>query len=499
MNTIRKILSIKNLSWICIGIYVLCLIPLFLIGLYNYPCIDDFSSAANAHRVWESTHAIFPTLVQVVQYTGHLYMTWTGDFATTFLTILQPIIWGEKASFIVPVIMLGMLTLSFCVFSKTVLISWLQVDKYIARIITFVPLILIVERMCSGVEGLYWYTGAINYTFPYGMFLLLLACMVKLFILKNSKRPILWTVLTILCEIFMGAGNYMLSVNVLVVNAVVMLLLILNKQRKDLLIAAVNMFFFVAAFLTSVCAPGNAVRGGTTEGTFSALKSVLISFYYCLEYVFEMWVDWTFIVMVLIALPFMVLAVSKIRFKFKYPVLFVLFNYCLLSSLFTAPVFGTGNVDAGRIQNVLFMQCVLLSFCNVFYITGWFVQNVIKDSFVKEMENEGILSMKTASYVMTTIAFLGFGVLLTIVPEPNYYTTSSAMHSLITGEAAAYGAEVDQRIEALSDENILDCVVQPFEARPYLLYFSDATQNADDWESIATARYYDKNSIVVVN
>lgn len=495
MDKLRKIFTLKTLSWICMGIYLLCMIPLLVLGFYNYPCIDDFSSAANAHIIWKDTHSLLLTIGEVFAYTGHLYLNWTGDFATTFLTVLQPIIWGEKASFIVPVIMLGTITVGFYLLGKTILVSWLKVDKYISRIIIFLALFLVIERMCSGVEGFYWYTGAINYTVPYGFFLLLVSALFKMLTAKERKGQVGWLLVSYLFELFMGAGNYMLSVNVLIVNILVIGYVLYKKDKASIWKAIGAMVIFVTAFIASVAAPGNAARGGATEAKFGAVKSIFLSFYSCLEYVFEKWVDWTFVVVVLVAIPFMVLAARNITIRFRYPILVILFSYCFMSSLFTAPIYGAGNVDAGRIQNVLFMQCVFLSFFDVFYLVVWGVQNVIKRESQENMEQEGILSHHMFLYVVTSIVFLVFGGMITCVPTPDYYTTTSALYSLLSGEASGYGVEVNQRIEMLSDGDVKECKVKSFANRPYLLYFSDVTADSENWENVATSRYYEKDSI----
>ena len=49
----------------------------------------------------------------------------------------------------------------------------------------------------------------------------------------------------------------------------------------------------------------------------------------------------------------------------------------------------------------------------------------------------------------------------------------------------------------LENSDILDCEFEPFSTMPYILYFTDMTDNPDSYENQDTATFYGKHSIVV--
>lgn len=113
-----------------------------------------------------------------------------------------------------------------------------------------------------------------------------------------------------------------------------------------------------------------------------------------------------------------------------------------------------------------------------------------------ENEARENLTVNQRWYVILTSLALFFGLGITIKPNPDYYTTSAAVMELVTGEARAYGQEMEARIELLQlpDENIvLPCI----QTQPALLYHSDITFYDKDWSNIAMSRYYGKQSIVL--
>ena len=82
--------------------------------------------------------------------------------------------------------------------------------------------------------------------------------------------------------------------------------------------------------------------------------------------------------------------------------------------------------------------------------------------------------------------------------NPDYFTTVSAVHSLVTGEAAAFGAETDER-ETLLQEAVesgeAEIEIPRLTVHPYLLFWSDIEEGAEDWTNKSMARYYQKDAV----
>lgn len=48
----------KRIAGFLVIVFILALIPVLLIGKYNYPCADDFGFSAYSHIAWEETQSI---------------------------------------------------------------------------------------------------------------------------------------------------------------------------------------------------------------------------------------------------------------------------------------------------------------------------------------------------------------------------------------------------------------------------------------------------------
>ena len=94
-------------------------------------------------------------------------------------------------------------------------------------------------------------------------------------------------------------------------------------------------------------------------------------------------------------------------------------------------------------------------------------------------------------------AFFVFGSILTIIPEPHYYTFSSAIFDLTNGSALAYKTAWEERIAVFLDKPKEIVEIEAIEVQPELLYFSDITEDAQDWTNRGVARFYDLKSVVL--
>ncbi len=494
----RKI-TVKQISIASVLFLLLSLLPVLILSFYNFPSADDFASGSRGRLVWLSTHSLPAVLEECVRYTAELYRTWSGDLFTMFFTVLQPDIFGESVSFVVPWVMLGLLCTGTFYLFHTVLGRGLGMEKAVCNILASLFLFLEIQCMVSGVEGFFWYTGAINYTFPYALNLYLLGFLCRIFLSEERKKQNRYVVLAFLFECMAGAGNYTIIINMLLVNLTLLAAVVFRKAWHRLWQVLLPFAGFLVFFVINVTAPGNAVRSATTESSFGAVKSIVISLYYALEYPFEHWMDWTLLAGFGLMVPFLWHGLRRVRFSFPMPLLAAAYGYCLLSATFTAPLFGSGNIEAGRIQDMIFMQFLLVTFAGLVYGLGWLsAQMGLYRKAAGETDGQpGSLSSNQALLALALAVFLAFGGAMTAKTDPDHYMATSALQSLLSGEAATFRAENLDRIALLRDESLTEVTLDPFTAQPHLLYFSDIRQDAGEWENLAMCRFYGKEKIVL--
>ena len=498
---LQQWLTFKNLSLFFLIIYLVSLIPILWIGIYNYPTADDYSIGSNSRQAWAASHSIIQALYQAILRAVEDWLTWMGYFTSNFLMALPPSVFGEKFYALTTVIMVGAISLSTVYLLHQILVKFLGADKDITRCITWITLLFTIQCMVGRVEAFYWYCGAANYMLTHAMAIwfygLLISQAVNRETDKAGKR-IFACIMTSILGFLVGGGNQMTALNAAIILVVAAGWLTLKKNWKRNRMVIFPMASFYLGFLLNIAAPGNWVRAEGASG-MNPIKAVFISLLYGLEYCMSQWTDWTVIMMFLLLIPLFWRAVDKICFTFSYPLIVAWFAFGLVSAMRTPPLFAVGNIGAARLQAVTFTMYMLTAVLCEGYVIGWFKKRYREEKRPSEKKNpleEKQLSKNAAIYMGGCLMFLFFGAALTVAAEPHYYTSTSAFTDLVNGSAKAYGQALEER-SVLYNSGEKDIMVEPLPAQPVLLYFSDITTDKEDWQNRGLCRYYGLNSVVV--
>lgn len=316
--------DIRRLSHLLIVIYVLSLIPVLVIGKYDYPSADDFSMGLGTRLVYEATGSLFAVAGKILSETVRYYRTWIGYFTSCLFTTVSPATFGEAWYALTPAVILLALHIGVVVFFYALMEKALGMNRYDRRCMTVLALFLMVQRMPEGslrVEAFYWYSGAGNYTLTFSAGLLYLAFYVLSVCGVRNKKRSLFLVLACIMGFLAGGGNYLSALSFAVVSVLFAVYLVNMKTRQGensrmgmpgksglsdrsgggcrigrLLPAA----FYLCGFAVSCLSPGNRIRGGEAEG-YGALKSILLSLYYTLSYPLNQWMNWAVLLILALA------------------------------------------------------------------------------------------------------------------------------------------------------------------------------------------------------
>lgn len=486
-----KYVTAKNLSWFLKIMYFISLIPVFAIGIYNYPSADDYSIGSNCRQTWVASHSLFQTLWQGILRAVEDWLIWMGYFTSNFFMAIPPCVFGEKFYALTSVIMVGALSLSTGYLLHQIFVNVFQADKYISRCVIAILLFFNIQCMVGRTEAFYWYCGASNYMLTHTVAILFYGMLISL-VVKPRKRPYFFCLITSCMGFLAGGANQMTALNVAIVLFVAAGWLTWKKKWKRNNSIMVPMVFFYIGFILNIAAPGNWIRAEGTNG-MNPIKAIMVSLSYCLEYCLGEWTDWSIILMMIMLIPLLWKLVSNTTYRFQCPLLIVAFGYGLVSAMMTPPLFAVGNIGAERLQALTFTMYMLVLVLCEGYVIGW-----IQKKYYSRMEkaNTKQLSLDTIVCVVGCILFLFFGMVITIIPMPHYYTFSSAMTDLLNGNAKAYGEALEERA-VLYNSGEKNIVVEPLPAQPILLYFSDITSDTGDWQNRGLSRYYGLDSVVV--
>ena len=105
----RRRLSNRALMWLCVAALLLSLMPLYALSAYNHACYDDFGFSIRTHDTWRETGSFLETVRAAVQNTVSIRDTWEGTYTTSFLSALQPALFGEDLYWVTTALLLTFL------------------------------------------------------------------------------------------------------------------------------------------------------------------------------------------------------------------------------------------------------------------------------------------------------------------------------------------------------------------------------------------------------
>ncbi len=239
---------------------LLVIFPLLLIAKYNRPSADDWGYGTNGYHALMSGGNIFDVLKASMKTAQQAYLGWDGRFANDFWDSLQPGIWGEKYYGIVAWLLISMLILTEIFFCRYFIFAKIKKEEnrwvYLPII---VPILIMQILYCpSPVESFYWYTGGMNYTFAFSLWLVLFTIYVKL----GTSAYTVWWKRWIVCIAagllagLIGGSNFATSLSAVLSLFLVTGVCALQKKKAFIYKTFYIPFIMVVSLLISVFSAG---------------------------------------------------------------------------------------------------------------------------------------------------------------------------------------------------------------------------------------------------
>lgn len=488
-------------------LFVLSLIPLLLLGRYNVMCIDDYDYGRRIHDTWMATGSLRQSVQAAWQQNMEFYQDWQGTYISCFLMGLCPMNFNYETAGVVPILMIGMFTVSTYLLGRQILCKWMGVDKSGSGFVMFMLLFMFYQVMEAPFEGIYWYNGATHYVLMQSVwFFALTSISAGLWAQKKSKEIFLCVIAAILAVI-VGGGNLVTGLQA----EIVMALLIIYAaavNRKKIAAAVIPFMTGSVGFLFNVLAPGNVRRGELdTDVGYSAVMSIILSFYHAVAFMIR-WTPIFVIVIWMMLLPVLWKFVKRSDKTFRHPVWVTFGAVCVIAAMFTPTLYAVGMVGLSRVDNIIQMTYYLCILTVTAYWLGYFAH---RDSAgdpdtVVTIDTENLrtgdvfgLFLEKAGVKMTAACFLILFVIWICTADKNTYTSISALRSLVKGEAQTFYAEAMERHEIYIDDTITDVELQPYSAVPALFDFDDLTKDPGNWLNLAVTQYYHKECVRIVD
>ena len=482
MESIRTFWQ-KYGPWLLLALLIASLVPLLLLGRYDWPSSDDYCYAYLPHEA----------LLQGGSFWGEVwhtmwgyYKSWQGTFTALGLMSVTPLTFSEYLYWLTPVVMLASLCIGTFKLTDTLVRRGLGATWRQTVFVAAPMLLLSIQFVPSPKDSFYWWNGAVYYTFTYGIMLLLVERFTALK-LAQSRRQMLWAVLPgILAAILVGGSNYVSALLATLIGGL-FLLWFLWKERGKFLPGLVLFLALAIPFAISFLAPGNQVRQDSAAEPLGAVGAVILSIFQagkdCLT-----WPNWVHVFALLLLIPAAWGLTEKVKFSFPLPLFFSVFTFLLFAAQNAPHYYALSQAGPERLRSIVYYAFYWLIVLNLWYWMGWLRRAVLPR--VKEPEKL-LRRCRQLIPVVLVLLVVGLGRCW------GSLACVRASASLADGSAAAYYQEQAARMDDLLDPNVTDPVFEPIQNRPPLLYNSDITTDPADWRNNLMRMFYHKNSVTL--
>lgn len=465
------------------GFLVFVLLPLFVIAHFNYPCNDDFAYAGaiytgikNGNGFWEIVSGCWKIAMQY-------YHGWQGRYFDDIVSAFGIGIAIPQYYFLGTYLTLILFAVANVCFIITVIHKVCRLDLPVSWILAVLITAMQILYVPYPAEAFYWYVGATGYTMAYALLLFLGVSLLCFSLAKTKKGRILHGVFAVLLTAMVGGSNYSTGLLTAEILAIVCILMLLQKKRCRFLL------FILAEYLVcfvkfNALSAGNHARMGNVE-SLGIARSILAS----LQRGGVFLKEWFHLpTAFLLAVVFLLGAsqMAKLNFSFRLPMLLTAISFGLFSSMMTPPFFAGATWGPGRLINLVYFSYYFLLAGNLLYWTGWAAYRYEKCKLFFRKERKA-LPVLLCFFVFLTACLKIYGLQST--------SSSSALLSLLKGEASQYLAENELRWAIYTDDSIKDAEVEDFSVKPYVLYYDDIVEDETDWRNYTVASFFGKNSI----
>ena len=458
-------------------------LPLFIISIYNHPCADDLTYGFYPHVFFKSTGSLLETMSWNLYQVKATYDTWQGTFSSAFFMGLSPAVFSEKIYWLSPVIMFSMIITSTVYILKVILVDVLKTDKLSYGIVSAITVFIIIEQMHWPAQGLYWFNASVHYTFMHSVMLFLLGNGIQFILRSDKKQKIRSLVFASFFAFICSGSNYVTALSGILLMALIVLIGVIMIKKKAFFLL-IPLGIYIVGFYFNVTAYGNNVRQAYFEKQ-TPLIAILNSFITAVRRMDD-WFSYLLLFLMIMLIPVIWNMVSKISFRFLYPLLVSTLSFLVFAAMFSPSHYALNSEGVARTLNIIKMLFQLLMILNEVYWIGW---------IVKKLKEKNCSIQLPHFYI-----FYGFMALLMILvfyTSPNregQYISYGGYTSLVTGQAKTYHEEYLKRLEVLESDN-LNPVLEPFTQKPFLLYVDDIVSDPMDWRNMAMSNWYGKETV----
>ncbi len=503
----------KKIFYIVLILFIGLLIPLYAVGMYAHPSVDDYYYGAETAKVWKETGSFMEVMKASMNEMVRTYYDWQGNFSAIFLMRLQPGIFGEDCYFLTSVILISSYVVCSLFFFYTMLRKFMAAGRYTAGIISMGITFVSMQLTLVPSDAFYWFNGSIYYTFFYCMMLLLFGLMA--YIPKGKSYFALLPLCTFISFAIGGSnfGTALFTAIILVLISGICIYLYVKKKDMSIWTIIANAIITIACLaglIISITAPGNTIRQLSVGGSTGLVKTFLFTFAYG-GYSLADVLSSPCIVFFVMLIPVFYQLAKRTHYSFKYPLFVLIFTFGLYCSTGTPVFYAQGLRIPYRLMNIIYFSAYSFIGFNLLYFCGWVSRKYGNSKAVIALEELFGNIKKDGKKLMWALCICLFAFLVTCIglievnesesggaSFSNMPLSMSATYALISGDAAEYDAQLNSRAEYLASTTEEHVALVPLSVYPEPIFHTEITTDAAHWKNAHLALFYDKHSVWLV-
>lgn len=471
-------------------VLLLLLLPLLRIALYAAPWYDDYNYGKIVKDALARDYSLLSALKAAVACVRREWWAWQGTFSSVFFMSLMPGVWGDEYYVLGPVFLVLLLTSSVCVLVKALARDVLKAEWAFCVIWQTVGAAMAVVLIYNSQMGFFWYNAGIHYVGMHSFLMLLTASWIGVLAAKRKAFLALRVLCTCVGAVLVSGANYVTALQGLVVGVSLVGLAALLRNRRFLLLLP-SMVIYAYGFYKNVTAPGNMKRGVSYQGWgLEPVPAIGRSFVEAFR-AFGQFTGLITVVVMLLLVPIIWLAVGRLRFRFRYPGVLLLWSVCLYATGFTPSLYTLGHGGLDRTLNAVKLTLQMLLLVNEVYWLGWLHGKLARSGRLPEKQR----GEKIPIVFYFVIMCLALTVFVTRPNPVGGYSSWDAYDCVHKGEAYNFHQEYLERVETIK-EGGPTVIVEPYGYRPWILSPGELSENSQNEPNRSMAMWYDKEAIV---
>lgn len=486
-DKIIKWVTLKKISIITTGLFLLSMIPNWYLAFFARPSGDDYNYSASARQVWQQTKSLIEVLKISLATTKDACQNWNGDWFSVYLFTLMPEVFVDRSFWIVPVFWSAAVIVSTYLFLDEILHHYLKIERYGVLLMTSLVLLMCYQWIPSSAIGLYWYVGVIHYMMPH-----VLALLVITFLLKYLRKK-QWRYLIAAIPMMIGIGGSSYYSFFLVLFSFLLLCVCFRKDFRRTLFFLLPLGAGGIALYFHITAPGNAARvGEAMEFTFSkGIMTVIMSLVQGFTRIGEYFQEKTLLFVLLFLLTCFLweyLLRTDCRYHFPFPLLWVFYMYGVYASMFAPEVYAETDISGGP-PTMEYITFILVTFFSILYVEGWMITRGREKGWLKEGKQNQLL-IRAIVIAMFAAALFRSGLKQTLFFESVEY--------IVSGQARDYKEQMEYQLFILLDESQKIAYLQPTNPEQGPLMHMPVIEDPNAFTNKSVARFYGKELVVTV-